>query len=160
MVAPTRTKLPPPKVPGARVLIIESPYYADIAALLVEGAIAEIEAAGAEYERVQVAGALEIAQALAIHAESLEFDFEGAVALGCVIRGETSHYDIVCENANRNLYEVALDFSVPVGNGILTVDDEAQAIARAKGGREGKGGDAARACLGLIALRRKIEEEA
>ena len=76
--------------------------------------------------------------------------FDGAVALGCVIRGETAHYDIVCNNANHWLMEVAVRQDVPVGNAILTVDTRAQAVARAEGGIGGKGGDAARACLALI----------
>jgi 6,7-dimethyl-8-ribityllumazine synthase len=85
--------------------------------------------------------------------------WDGAVALGCVIRGETSHYDIVCNNANHWLMQVAIQHAVPVGNGILTVDTEAQALARARGGINGKGGDAVRACLRLIELQRAFEEQ-
>ena len=80
--------------------------------------------------------------------------FDGAVALGCVIRGETAHYDIVCNNANHWLMDVAMRQDVPVGNAILTVDTRAQAVARAEGGVRGKGGDAARACLRLIETKR------
>jgi 6,7-dimethyl-8-ribityllumazine synthase len=80
--------------------------------------------------------------------------FDGAIALGCVIRGETAHYDIVVNNANHWLMDVAVRNDAPVGNGVLTVDTEAQAIARATGGRKGKGGDAARACLALIEIKR------
>ncbi len=83
--------------------------------------------------------------------------WDGAVALGCVIRGETAHYDIVCRNANHWLMEVAIRHCVPVGNGILTVETEAQAMARARGGADGKGGDAARACLRLIELARAYQ---
>ena len=83
--------------------------------------------------------------------------WDGVVALGCVIRGETSHYDIVCNNANHWLMEVAIEHAMPLGNGILTVDTEAQALARARGGADGKGGDAARACLRLIELQRAFE---
>jgi 6,7-dimethyl-8-ribityllumazine synthase len=144
-----------------RVLIVEARFYEDIADALVEGAIAEIEAAGASWERVAVPGALEIPQALGLAAaagllpeSAVNARFGGAVALGCVIRGETSHYDIVCNTANSGLMEVALRHHIPVGNGILTVENEPQALARARGGREGKGGDAARACLRLIALSR------
>jgi 6,7-dimethyl-8-ribityllumazine synthase len=89
------------------------------------------------------------------HAENGKWD--GVVALGCVIRGETSHYDIVCNNANHWLMQVAIKHAVPVGNGILTVDTEEQALARARGGIDGKGGDAARACLRLIELQRAFE---
>ena len=150
----------PLSLPGTRVLVIESPYYADVAAALLEGAIAEIEAAGATYEKVSVPGALEIPQALGIYMDSdASIEFDGAVALGCVIRGETSHYDIVCENTNHWLYTIANEFGMPIGNAVLTVDTHAQAMARATGGRAGKGGDAAYACLSLIALRRSLQPE-
>ncbi len=149
---------------GAHILIIEAPYYGDIAEMLLTGAIAELTAAGATYERVQVPGALEIPQALgaAVKAERIgilaEEDsdniFDGVVALGCVIRGETSHYDIVCNNANHWLMELATSEEIPVGNAILTVDTHEQAVARAEAGTNGKGGDAAQACLQLIALGR------
>ncbi|NJO23083.1 MAG: 6,7-dimethyl-8-ribityllumazine synthase, partial [Sphingomonadales bacterium] len=83
----------------------------------------------------------------------------GAVALGCVIRGETSHYDIVCNNANHWMMHVATEQHIPVGNGILTVDTHDQALARARGGRTGKGGDAARACLRLIELAQNFQAQ-
>ena len=150
----------PLALPGARVLVIESPYYADVAAALLDGCLAEIEASGAAYEKVTVPGALEIAQALGIYMDSdASIEFDGVVALGCVIRGETSHYDIVCANANSLLYTIANEFGMPIGNAILTVDTHAQAMARAGGGRGGKGGDAAYACLSLIALRRKLQSD-
>lgn len=147
---------------GQSVLVIESPYYQDVAAALREGAVAELEAAGAGYEIVAVPGALEIPQALGqavangLLAET-GAKFAGAVALGCVIRGETSHYDIVCDNANHWMMRVAMDNRVPLGNAILTVDTHAQAMARAEGGRLGKGGDAARACLRLMELARDFK---
>ena len=150
----------PLSVPGARVLIIESPYYADVARAMREGAAAEIEAAGASYKVVAVPGALEIPQALAVYMDSdASIDFDGVVAIGCVIRGETSHYDIVCNNTNHWLYTTANEFGIPVGNAILTVDSHAQAMARATGGRAGKGGDAAYACLSLVALRRDLQAD-
>lgn len=149
----------------AHLLVIESRYYEEVAAALLDGAIAEIEAAGATCDRIEVPGALEIPQALAqavaaglIPADAGDGRYDGAVVLGCVIRGETSHYDIVCNNANHWLMQTAIGHNVPVGNAILTVDTEAQALARARGGRKGKGGDAAHACLTLIDLARKFEE--
>ena len=148
---------PEGQVPGAHLLIIEARYYEDIADLMLAGAIGEIEAAGATYERIAVPGALEIAQVIAMAGEAV-FAYDGVLALGCVIRGETSHYDIVCNNANHWLYEAAAEASLPVGNAILTVDTREQALARAGGGRAGKGGDAARACLRLIEIRRGFEE--
>jgi 6,7-dimethyl-8-ribityllumazine synthase len=147
-----------------RILIIEARFHEHIADALANGAIAELEAAGAAYDRVAVPGALEIPQALAhavaaglIPASGPSGRYSGAVALGCVIRGETSHFDIVCRNANHWLMEVAIRVNVPVGNGILTVENEQQALARAQGGREGKGGEAARACLRLIEIARQLQ---
>jgi 6,7-dimethyl-8-ribityllumazine synthase len=143
---------------GARVLLIEAPYYQAIAAELAAGAVAELEAAGATYERIAVPGAMEIPLALAqavkaglIPGDAAQARFDGCVALGCVIRGETSHYDIVCSNANNWLMRIATRHAIPVGNAILTVDSEAQALERAQGGRRGKGAEAVRACLSLIA---------
>ena len=148
----------------ARVLIVEGRFYDEISDELVAGAIAALEAQGVAHDRVTVPGALEIPQVLAqaataglIPRSAASGKWDGAVVLGCVIRGETSHYDIVCNNANHWLMEVAVKHAVPVGNGILTVDSEQQALARARGGAEGKGGDAARACLRLIELQRAFE---
>lgn len=149
---------------GMRVLIIESRFYEAIADELVNGALAALESAGVGHSRISVPGALEIPQALAhavaaglIPRQAASAQWDGVVALGCVIRGETSHYDIVCNNANHWLMEVAVRNNVPLGNGILTVDNEAQAMVRAGGGVNGKGGDAARACLRLIELVRAFE---
>lgn len=148
----------------ARVLIVEGRFYEEISDALVAGAVAALEVQGIAYDRIAVPGALEIPQVLAqaaaaelIPGRAAKAKWDGAIALGCVIRGETSHYDIVCNNANHWLMEVAIESGVPVGNGILTVDTEAQAMARARGGADGKGGDAARACLRLIELARAFE---
>jgi 6,7-dimethyl-8-ribityllumazine synthase len=151
---------------GAHVLIIEAPYYKAISEELAGGAIAELEARHATYERITVPGALEIPLALAqavkaslIGSDDATARFDGCVALGCVIRGETTHYDTVCNNANHWLMEIAVRHAIPLGNAILTVDTEAQALARARGGREGKGADAVRACLAVIALERIFVDE-
>jgi 6,7-dimethyl-8-ribityllumazine synthase len=148
----------------ARVLIIEGRFYEEISDELMSGAIAALEAQGVAHDRITVPGALEIPQVLAhaaaaglIPRNAASGKWDGAIALGCVIRGETSHYHIVCNNANHWLMEVAVKHALPVGNGILTVDNEKQALARARGGAEGKGGDAARACLRLIELQRAFE---
>lgn len=151
---------------GHRFLIIEAPYYDDVAAALIEGAIAEFDAAGADYDRIEVPGALEIPQALgaAIEAGLMTTKagaakYSGAIALGCVIRGETSHYDIVCNNANHWMMDLAMRHAIPLGNAILTVDTHAQAMVRASGGRKGKGADAARACLRLVQLAGEFRAE-
>jgi 6,7-dimethyl-8-ribityllumazine synthase len=160
---PARETPRPPAPEGARVLLIEAPYYAAVADALAAGAIAELEAAGAYYERVQVPGALEIPLALGqavaaglIPAGAPSARFDGCVALGCVIRGETTHYETVCANANHWLMEIAVRHAIPLGNAILTVENEAQARVRAEGGRRGKGADAVRACLALIAHARAM----
>ena len=147
----------------AHLLVIVAPYYESIAAELLAGAEEEITGRGATFEVVRVTGALEIPQGLlaavdaaVIPRQASEGRFDGALALGCVIRGETAHYDVVVENSNRALMQIAIDEGIPLGNAILTVDTMPQAEARASGGRAGKGGDAARACLGLIALRRQL----
>ncbi len=143
---------------GARVLLIEAPYYAAIAAELLAGATAELQAAGAGFERIAVPGALEIPLALAgavqaglIPGGAAQARFDGCVALGCVIRGETTHYDTVSSNANHWLMDLATRHAIPLGNAILTVESEAQALERAQGGRRSKGAEAVRACLTLIA---------
>ena len=148
----------------ARVLIIEGRYYDEIADELIGGAVAALAERGVLHDRITVPGALEIPQVLTqavgsglIPRQAANGKWDGVVALGCVIRGETSHYDIVCNNANHWLMLVATENAIPVGNGILTVDTEAQALARARGGISGKGGDAARACLRLIELQREFE---
>lgn len=150
---------------GHRFLIIEAPYYDDIAAALIEGAKAEFDAAGASYDRVEVPGALEIPQALGkavtaglMMTVSVKGKYAGVVVLGCVIRGETSHYDIVCNNANHWMMDIAMRHGIPLGNAILTVDTHEQAMVRATGGRKGKGADAARACLRLVELGREFNE--
>lgn len=150
----------------ARILIIQSPYYEDVAKELMDGAVAELKARGAIYEVVSVPGALEIPQVLAQATSKMlvggdigDGIYDGVVVLGCVIRGETAHYDIVCNNANHWLMETSINFDVPLGNAILTVDNKEQAMARAKGGRKGKGGDAARACLRMIEVCWQFEEQ-
>ena len=147
-----------------RVLIIEGRFYNEISDELANGAIAALQAQGVGYDRFSVPGALEIPQVLGqaiaaglIPHAATHARWHGVVALGCVIRGETAHYDIVCGNANHWLMEVATRHNVPVGNGILTVENQRQAMARAQGGVDGKGGHAARACLKLIEIGQTFE---
>lgn len=136
------------------VLMIVAPYYTDVADALVAGATAELQRAGAEIQRVDVPGALEIPQALQFVLDGEDgFAIDAAVALGCVIRGETSHYDIVCNETNRGLMSCAMDARLPLGNAVLTVDTHEQAMVRATAGETGKGGDAARAALTLLKIK-------
>lgn len=135
-----------------RLLIVVAPYYRDIADNLVAGARAICAEAGAEAEVIEVPGALEVPSAIAMaHRQA---DFDGYVALGCVIRGETTHYDTVCNDSSRALQLLGLD-SACIGNGILTVENRNQAEVRADPKGQNKGGGAAAAALHLIALTRK-----
>lgn len=149
----------PPRVEGARVAVIVSPYYRGVAEALLAGAQAALAAAGVEGATVlAVPGALEIPLAIASLEEGARREravHDGYVALGCVIRGETAHFDIVCNESARGLMQLGLSGRFAIGNGILTVDTMEQAMERADPSRLDKGGDAARACLSLIALRRE-----
>jgi 6,7-dimethyl-8-ribityllumazine synthase len=141
---------------GARILIVESDYYAEIAAVLRAGAVRTIERAGAAYDLLTVPGALEIPQAIALALDARDGAYDGVVALGCVIRGETSHYDIVAGESARALTDIAIARKVPIGNGILTVDAAAQAKLRAAVDKGDKGGVAAAAALALVRIRRRL----
>jgi 6,7-dimethyl-8-ribityllumazine synthase len=156
MAAPRRSDpSPDASAIGARFLIVEARFYEDIAALLLEGAKAALTSAGAVFDLVSVPGALEapIAMAMAIDAaQAAQRPFAGALALGCVIRGETFHFDIVAQESARALLDLALARKLAFGNGILTVENEAQALVRADPARGDKGGDAARAALALYRL--------
>ena len=135
-----------------KLLIVVAPYYKDIADELIAGAKAEIEAAGGTWDLVEVPGALEVPTAIGIAARMSNFD--GYVALGCVIRGETTHYDTVCNDSSRALTLLGLQ-GLCIGNGILTVENHQQAAVRAEAKGQNKGGGAAAAALHLIALSRK-----
>jgi 6,7-dimethyl-8-ribityllumazine synthase len=144
---------------GARVLVVEARFYGDIADALYAGASAALQAAGAAIERITVPGSLEVAPAIAIALDAgarVGQPFEGAVALGCVIRGETLHFEIVAQESARALLELSIARGVPIGNGILTVDTDAQAWARARPELADKGGDAARAALAMIRIKRRL----
>ena len=145
--------LPRPAFDGpVKLLIVRAPYYKDIADNLLAGAIAEIEAVGGRHDLVDVPGALEVPTAIGI-AERMS-NFDGYVALGCVIRGETTHYETVCNDSSRAIQMLGLQ-GVCIGNGILTVENRRQAEVRADPADQNKGGGAAAAALHLIALARK-----
>ena len=134
-----------------RVLIVEARFYPEISDALLEGAIAALGSEVAA-DRVTVPGALEIPGAIRLAAGR----YDGFIALGCVIRGETHHFEIVANESARGLMDLMVRDGLCIGNGILTVEDEAQALHRARAGELDKGGDAARACLALIALKQRF----
>ena len=145
--------LPRPSFDKApKLLIVAAPFYRDIIDNLIAGAQAEFDAVGAKHELAEVPGALEVPTAIGL-AERLS-DFDGYVALGCVIRGETTHYETVCNDSSRAIQLLGLQ-GLCIGNGILTVENRAQAEVRADPADQNKGGGAAAAALHLIALARK-----
>ena len=157
MAGPAHYQLPAPEVAGGkRVLIVCAPFYRDIADGLLDGARAALEGAGVAHETIEVPGALEIPTAIAMAARSDRFD--GFVALGCVIRGETTHYETVCNDSSRGLMLLGLQ-GLCIGNGILTVETHEQAAVRADPAGQNKGGGAALAALHLIALSGKLFEK-
>jgi 6,7-dimethyl-8-ribityllumazine synthase len=134
----------------AKILIVEARYYGHLNDLLLEGARAAIEAEGHAHETVTVPGALEVPAAIALAAESGRY--EAFVALGVVIRGETYHFEIVAGESARALMALSLD-GIAIGNGILTVENEAQALARARPDEKDKGGEAAKAAMAMLGLK-------
>lgn len=146
------------------ILIVEARYYSDVADELAKGATQTLSDAGCTYSRVTVPGALEIPAAVRYAVRSMEVldgenRYHGYVALGCVIRGETSHYDHVCGESIRGLQDLALRHSLAIGCGILTVENKKQAMARALvegGGKGNKGGFAAQTCLDMIAVKKRF----
>jgi 6,7-dimethyl-8-ribityllumazine synthase len=137
------------------LLIVEARFYEGLSEALLDGAKAALDEAGATYEVVTVPGALEIPATISFALEG-DREFDGFVALGVVIRGETYHFEIVANESSRALMSLAVEEAVAIGNGILTVENEAQAWARARREESDKGGFAARAALTMIALREKM----
>ena len=138
----------------ANILIVEARFYDHLNDLLLEGTRAAIEEAGHSHETITVPGALEIPAAISLASESGRYD--AFVALGVVIRGETYHFEIVSNESARGIMALALD-GLAIGNGILTVEDEAQALARARRSEKDKGGEAAKAALAMLALRERFQ---
>jgi 6,7-dimethyl-8-ribityllumazine synthase len=140
------------------ILLVEAPYYTHIADQLRKGAQRALAAVGATHEIILVPGAFEIPAAIGLVARASD-RFDGFVALGCVIRGETTHYDHICAESARGLQDLAVRDGLAIGYGILTVENEAQALARASAERRDKGGEAVRACLALVDLKRRVAGE-
>ncbi len=143
-----------------RILIVESRFYHDISDELLAGAKAVLDAHGVAYDVVTVPGAFELPAAIAFAEDAahrpMGKNYDGYVALGCVIRGETTHYDYVCEESARGLMDLSYKQRLAIGYGVLTVEDEDQAWARAKRSQGDKGGTVAKVCLDMIALRKSL----
>jgi 6,7-dimethyl-8-ribityllumazine synthase len=138
-----------------KILITEAVFYKKISAMLLEGAIKKIIDAGYEYEIVTLPGALEIPAAVAF-AHSSNKKYDGYVALACVIRGQTTHYDYVCLESIRGLNELAFQQKLAIGCGIITAENQSQALERADSKKKDKGGFAAKACMEMIKLKQKF----
>lgn len=141
------------------ILVVEATFYPEISRQMLDGATAALERGGAFFDCVSVPGALEIPPAIYFAMKGGEHGgkhYDGYVALGCVIRGETYHFEIVAGQSGRALVDLGINYGLCIGNGILTVENEEQALVRANREQGDKGGDAARACLSLIALRHRL----
>ena len=143
-----------------KILIVEARFYEDIADELMKGTIARLKEVGAEWEQIAVPGAFEIPAAIAMTANGRGGEaFDGYVALGCVIRGETTHYDYVCGESARGLQDLAVQQHLAIGYGILTTETREQAWVRAAVDQKDKGRDAADACLAMIGLRKRFNPQ-
>ena len=140
---------------GPHVMVVEARFYEDIADLMMASVVAELEAASATYESFRVPGTFELPGAIRMAIESSR-QFDGYIALGCVIRGETTHYDYVCQESARGLNDLVLERGIALGYGVLTTENREQAMARADRSRHDRGGAAARACLAMIDLRQRL----
>ncbi|MGA8323920.1 MAG: 6,7-dimethyl-8-ribityllumazine synthase [Xanthobacteraceae bacterium] len=161
MAGPRQTKRDSTSVKGARILVVEARYYDDIADALLAGAKKALQEAGAQFDCISVPGSLEIPTATAIAldaAQKKRRPYDGAVALGCVIRGETIHFEIVSHESARGLLDLSIARGIPIGNGIITVENEVQAKARAGVDDQDKGGGAVRAALTLVGLKKRLEK--
>jgi 6,7-dimethyl-8-ribityllumazine synthase len=146
-------------IAGARALIVEARFYDDIQDAMLEGAVAELKAAGVSHDVITVTGSLEIPATIAIAIDAAEKNgkpYDAAIALGCVIRGDTIHFEIVSMESSRALMDLAVARKFPLGNGIITVNTEEQAWARARVSELNKGGDAARAALAVLRIKRRL----
>ncbi len=153
VVTSSAVSVPPGSAKGKHFLIVEARFYESVADELLAGAKAALEEAGASYDTVTVPGSLEVPAAIAM---AVGKGYDGFVALGCVIRGETMHFEIVSMESARALMDVAVMHGVAVGNGILTVNNQTQAMARARASEQDKGGGAARAALVMAAFKAKL----
>ena len=146
-------------ISGARALVVEARFYDDLQDALLDGAVTELKSAGLTHDVITVPGALEIPAAVAIAVDAAAANgkpYDAVIALGCVIRGDTIHFEIVSQESSRALMDLAVSRKLPLGNGILTVNNEEQAWARARASELNKGGDAARAALAMLRIKRRL----
>ena len=146
-------------VSGARALVVEARIYDDLQDALLDGAVTELLAAGLTHDVITVPGALEIPAAIAIAVDAAAANgkpYDAVIALGCVIRGDTIHFEIVSQESSRALMDLAVSRKLPLGNGILTVNNEDQAWARARASELNKGGDAARAAIAMLRIKWRL----
>lgn len=162
MAGPRRGRRERSEIEAARILIVEARYYDAIADALLAGAMRALNEAKASVDRISVPGSLEIPAAIVIAVDAARrkrHPYDGVVALGCVIRGDTIHYEIVSHQSARGLMDLSVARKVPIGNGIITVDTEAQAWERARPNEQDKGGDAAGVALALVGLKRRLGKD-
>jgi 6,7-dimethyl-8-ribityllumazine synthase len=156
-MAKAKKQSAPKKRDTQRILIVEGRFYEHISDALLKGATRVLEEAGATHDLITVPGALEVPSAIAMALDaSKRAPYDGVVALGCVIQGETYHFELVSNESARGLMDLSVNRQIPLGNGILTVDNENQARARATEDNRNKGASAARAALAMVALKRKL----
>lgn len=143
---------------GAHVLVISAPYYGHIVSELERGASETLSEFGVSHEKILVGGAFEMPAAVMLAASRRDGGrlFDGFITLGCVLRGETSHYDLICQETARGLMDLTVNRGLAVGFGLLTCENEAQALARARVDQKNKGREATLACLGMIAMKRRF----
>ncbi|HUZ31360.1 MAG TPA: 6,7-dimethyl-8-ribityllumazine synthase [Xanthobacteraceae bacterium] len=159
MAGARKGKREKPVAKGARILIVEARYYDDIADFLLAGAMKVLTQAGTVVERITVPGSLEIPAGIVIACDAAKHKgrpYDGVVALGCVIRGDTIHFEIVSQLSAQGLLDLSVARALPIGNGIVTVNTLTQALARARLEEQDKGGDAARAALAMVQLKRRL----
>lgn len=143
---------------GAHILVVSAPYYGHIVDELERGALDTLQEFGASHEKALVGGAFEMPAAVMLAASRRDggAPFDGFLTLGCVLRGETSHYDLICQETARGLMDLTVNHGYAIGFGLLTCENEAQALARARVDQKNKGREAALACLGMIAMKRRF----
>ncbi len=140
----------------SKILIVEARYYSEVLENLLEGALDELKKNSIDCDVITLQGALEIPATVAFAERSVEYNYDGYICLGCVIRGQTSHYDYVCGETSRGIMDLSINMNIAIVNGILTVENIKQAMMRADKNSKNKGGEVARACIQLIKIKQGL----